>query len=102
MSGRVRLAPRPVRRGRQNSEAPPLPVLRDGELTLATLARYAEEYDEHGEGATFPAVAFVEYLVLEVAAAVARHDAGVAAMHRGRHGAGREWPPEVEVAAVGT
>lgn len=75
--------------------------MRDGELTLAALARYATEYDEHGEGATFPAAVFVEYLALEVAAARARHNAGVAAMHRGRRGAGREWPPEVEVAAVG-
>ncbi|MEP7081906.1 MAG: hypothetical protein ABI841_02895 [Chloroflexota bacterium] len=65
-SGRARLASHPARRDRHTSEAPrPLPLLHDGALSLELLARYADEYDEHAEGTTYPARAFVTFLELE-------------------------------------
>lgn len=45
-----------------------LAPLHDGALTLALLARYADEYDEHGEGATWTAREFVAFLELEAQA----------------------------------
>lgn len=54
-----------------------LPMLRDGQLSLELLARYAAEYDEHGDGATYPAAAFVEYLELEHQARLQRVPGGL-------------------------
>lgn len=54
-----------------------LPLLQDGRLTLELLARYAEEYDDHGDGATYPAATFVEFLRLEARARLLRVPRGL-------------------------
>lgn len=54
-----------------------LPLLQDGRLSLELLGRYADEYDDHGEGATYPAATFVEYLRLEARARLIRVPTGL-------------------------
>jgi predicted SnoaL-like aldol condensation-catalyzing enzyme len=72
-------------------------MLQDGRLTLAVLALYADEFDQHSGRVKYRAAAFVEFLALEHRARPL-----VADMQRKatQEAPGARWPPHAPLARL--